>query len=217
MSCLLIVGMDRKSWNCMLSILLYFPYENEELHVSVDVLRGLKRSNRSPNHYFYNVWATSWKSFARRMEGLAIWEGLNSILEGGCSHRLRFCSFLKNFLIVSGQQKMKKKKSGFWRSGASLRILTCFFCFYCFYFVFICLYFVFICFYFVFICLYLFLLFLFVFICFYFVVICFYLFSFFLFVFSPNICSGRGRRLFAHVLGNINSLVPWKASQEVES
>ena len=75
--------------------------------------------------------------------------------------------------------KNEKKKSGFWRSGASLRILTCFFCFYCFYFVFICLYFVFICFYFVFICLYLFLLFLFVFICFYFVVICFYLFSLF--------------------------------------
>ncbi len=108
-----------------------------------------------------------------------------------------------------------EKKSGFWRSGASLRILTCFFCFYCFYFVFICCYFVFICFYFVFICLYLFLLFLFVFICFYFVVICFYLFS--LFPPPPKICSGRGRRFFAHVLGNINSLVPRKASQEVES
>ena len=28
--------------------------------------------------------------------------------------------------------------------------------------------------------------------------------------------SGRGRRLFAHVLGNIDSLVPREASQEVE-
>ena len=181
--------------------------------MSVDVLRGLKRSNRSPNHYFYNVWATSWKSFARRMEGLAIWEGLNSILEGGCSHRLRFCSFLKNFLIVSGQQKMKKK-SGFWRSGASLRILTCFFVFIVFIlflFVYILFLFVFILFLFVCICFYCFYLFLFVFILLLFVFICFLFFPP-----PPKICSGRGRRLFAHVLGNINSLVPWKASQEVE-
>ena len=82
--------------------------------------------------------------------------------------------------------KKWKKKSGFWRSGASLRILTCFFCFYCFYVVFICWYFVFISFYFVFICSYLFLLFLFVFICFYFVVICFYLFFFFFRKFAPG-------------------------------
>jgi len=73
-----------------------------------------------------------------------------------------------------------------------LRILTCFFCFYCFYFVFICLYFVFICFYFVFICLYLFLLFLFVFICFYFVDICFCLFSFVLFVCFRKFAPGGG-------------------------
>ena len=79
--------------------------------------------------------------------------------------------------------------------------------------------------------LFVYILFLFVFILFLFVCICFYCFYLFLFVFilllfvficflffpPPKICSGRGRRLFAHVLGNINSLVPWKASQEVES
>ncbi len=135
--------------------------------MSVDVLRGLKRSNRSPNHYFYNVWATSWKSFARRMDGLAIWKGLNSILEGGCSHRLRFCSFLKNFLIVSGQQKMKKKNLDFgglehlWESWLVFFVFIVFILF-----------------------LFVDILFLFVFILFLFVRICFYCFYLFLFVFS---------------------------------
>ncbi len=32
----------------------------------------------------------------------------------------------------------------------------------------------------------------------------------------PKKCAGRGRRLFAHVLGNIDMLVPREASQEVE-
>ena len=73
--------------------------------------------------------------------------------------------------------KNEKKKSGFWRSGASLRILTCFFCFYCFYFVFIWCYFVFILFLFVCICFYCFYLFLFVFILLLFEFICFLFFS----------------------------------------
>ena len=77
--------------------------------------------------------------------------------------------------------------------------LWCLFCFY----LFLC-------------CFYLFVFVFIVFICFYLFLFCCYLFLL-VFFFFPEICSGRGRRLFAHVLGNINSLVPWKASQEVES
>ena len=80
------------------------------------------------------------------------------------------------------------------------------FCFYLFIF----------CFYLFLFCFYLFVFVFIVFICFYLFLFCCYLFLF-VFFFFPEICSGRGRRLFAHVLGNINSLVPWKASQEVES
>ena len=39
---------------------------------NIDILvpwRRLKRSNLSPNHYSYNVWATSQKSVARRIAG----------------------------------------------------------------------------------------------------------------------------------------------------
>ena len=69
-------------WFVFLFYLFFFPPRKfapggggDFLHTSLVILtvwsrgRRLKRSNLSPNHYFYNVWATSWKSFARRISG----------------------------------------------------------------------------------------------------------------------------------------------------